>query len=307
MELFQDGAAFLFFNRRALRNPSSLIFTSSRIAANARIATMKLAPLSFLLASALALSTHPVAASTYTLLHRITPSTSWVPRATLDLTNATSSLQNELSSSQIESLHSAAWSADSAEQLYQVALQQDGVEVGYTSVKLCLLRQSHAELPTIDDEVVLTTRGTQVTGLAYRVRDIALGPDGCPIASDAKMAVVREQRRKERQRQLSRRRSSSPPPPPPSTPSLTLNTRLSVVNSAAVSKIALREAAKTNEDGTIHVPPPEKTFVQKYWFYAIPLVILLIMPDGGDERAQGAEGHASSEHRGQGMGAKQLK
>ncbi|EST07531.1 hypothetical protein PSEUBRA_002611 [Kalmanozyma brasiliensis GHG001] len=268
---------------------------------------MKLAPLSIVLGSALLLSTNPVAASTYTLLHRITPSTDWTPRATLELTNLTGTLQTTLDDAQIRSLHDQAWTANAGERYYQIALHEDGREVGYTSVKLCLLRQSHAELPSMDDEVVLTTRGMQVTGLGYRVRDIILGSDGCPVASDAKMALVREQRRKERQRQLSRRRSSTPPPPPPTNPTLALNTKLSVVKSAAVGKIALREAAKTNEDGTIHVPPPEKTFVQKYWYYAIPLVILLIMPDGGDERAQGAEGHASSEHRGTGMGAKQLK
>lgn len=268
---------------------------------------MKISTLSPFLVAGLALATHPAAAS-YTLLHRISTFSSnpeWSVRGTLDLSSNTTFLTNALSESDTKALHDSAWQPDAGDRYYQIALRDGEDEVGFTSVRLCLLRQSHAELPTLDDELTVTTRNNKVTGLSYRVLDITLGDDGCPIASAQKMSIVLEARRKERQRQLSRRRSSIPPPPPAS-PALEFNTKLVRKHTRPAPRVTTKQAAPTNEDGTIQVPPPEKTFVQKYWYYAIPLVILLIMPDGGDERAQGAEGHASSEHRGTGMGAKKL-
>ncbi|TKY86709.1 hypothetical protein EX895_004349 [Sporisorium graminicola] len=275
------------------------------------------------LLSLLAISSLPLAtATTYSVLHRVSSfstSPEWTVRGTIDLLdNATTSYTDVLASEEVKLLHEQAASPQGGELFYQVALspaadegkvEEQGL---WTSVRLCHLRQSHPDLPTIDDELSLTLRKQQVVGLHYRVLDIALDSSSCPTPSAHKYNQYKEEQRKQRQRQLSRRSRSpkSTPPPAPSSDAehLRFATTLHVTSSAppTAGKPTLKQAAPTNEDGTIQVPPPEKTFVQKYWYYAIPVVLLLIMPDGQDEKAGGAEGHASSEHRGTGMGAKRL-
>jgi len=40
---------------------------------------------------------------------------------------------------------------------------------------------------------------------------------------------------------------------------------------------------KFSDDGSEIKPPPEKTFIQKYWFYAIPIVFMIMTAGGGEE------------------------
>ncbi|KAJ9478384.1 ER membrane protein complex subunit 10 [Pseudozyma hubeiensis] len=289
---------------------------------------MKTAFVSSLLAAA-SLAILPAAAATldgapsYSVLHRITtldasssssPITSWTQRGTLEVSSFNTSFTNLLSASETKSLHDQAWQEKAGDLLYQLALVSSGAEMNedtglYTSVRLCHLQQTHRELPSIDDELLITLRSDSIVSLGYRIKDISLDHTNCPLPSDRKMSLVREERRKQRQRQLSRRRNSRSPatsPQQPTAEELKFNTAIKSVHSQKAAKLTLRTAQPTNEDGTVKVPPPEKSFVQKYWMYAIPVAILLIMPDGGDERDGGAEGHASSEHRGTGQGAKRL-
>ena len=267
-----------------------------------------------LLSAIAALSTVTSATPTYTLLHRITSFTStpdWSPRATLNLDANTTTLTNLLTGAQVESLQQQARSEDAKDLFYQVALQPEGgKEQLWTSVKLCHLRQSHQGLTDIDDELTLTVRSGDVVGLGYRIRDITLDASSCPVTTSTKLNKIAAEKRRQRQRQLSRRRSGKPASPPAPTPpaEAVFSTTIRQLTGTKASKLQLKQAAPTNEDGTIVQPPPEKSFLQKYWMYLIPVVLLLIMPDGSDDgKDQGAEGHASSEHRGTGMGAKRLK
>ncbi|GAC96431.1 hypothetical protein PHSY_004011 [Pseudozyma hubeiensis SY62] len=290
---------------------------------------MKTAFVSSLLAAA-SFATLPAAAATldggpsYSVLHRITtldasssssPITSWTQRGFLEVSSFNTSFTNLLSASETKSLHDQAWEGKASELLYQLALVPSGAEISedaglYTSVRLCHLQQGHRDLPSIDDELLITLRSDSIVSLGYRIKDISLDHTNCPLPSDRKMSLVREERRKQRQRQLSRRRNSrSPTTTPPQQPpveELKFNTAVKSIQPQKAAKLTLRTAQPTNEDGSVKVAPPEKSFVQKYWMYAIPVVILLIMPDGGDDREGGAEGHASSEHRGTGQGAKRL-
>ncbi|SJX61641.1 uncharacterized protein SRS1_12625 [Sporisorium reilianum f. sp. reilianum] len=270
------------------------------------------------LSAAVALSTLPLAtaSTTYNVLHRVasfSSSPDWTVRGTLELDNATSVYSNTLAAAEVAALHARAALPEASGLFYQLALtptssqgavEEDGM---WTSVRLCHLRQSHADLPTIDDELTLTLRNDHVLALHYRIRDITLDSHSCPLPTKHKWNQVQDEQRKARQRQLARRRGSKPAPAPPAQQAgVQFSTLVHIAAAHKAAKVVLKQAAPTNEDGTIQVPPPEKTFVQKYWFYAIPIALLLIMPDGQDERAGGAEAHASSEHRGTGMGAKRL-
>lgn len=264
-------------------------------------------------------------ATTYNLLHRISTfdsSPEWSLRGTLELPSAPTAggsnasagyaVEGKLSSEDVAALREKAYAAEAQEQWYSLAIsERDSQEVQLqTSIKLCHLRQSHPDLPTLDDEIILTLRGPNegkvVTGLSYRVLDIALDASGCPVTSAAKLNAVKEAAKKERQRQLARR-STRGKPPAVETPEFKFNTKVALKEAMAAPRVGLRQAMPTNEDGSVKVPEKEKTLLQKYWYYAIPIVILLIMPPGEDERKQGAEGHQSSEVAGRGMGAKQIK
>ncbi|PWZ00720.1 hypothetical protein BCV70DRAFT_199984 [Testicularia cyperi] len=296
----------------------------------------------------------------------------WSVRGTLDLTpqdpdsdsaagaqktadanaNATSDsssydLVSTLTSAEISQLHTAAWAPDSPGKLYQVALaplqtdpnQEPDLSAGSlsdipsTSVKLCHLRQSHKDLPTLDDRLRVYLRNGSPYNIVYGVLDITLGRDGCPVPSTEKLAVYKEQLRRQRQRDLarrSRRRSAQNKnknlPPSSSSSSLTdskeqdmaspesaagpatIVTKLELANPTTPRQPPLKLPLPTNEHGLPIPPAPEKSFLQKYWFYLLPLAVVIMLPaTEEDPEKQGAEGHASSQHPGSGMGAKRIK
>lgn len=262
-------------------------------------------------------------ATTYNLLHRISSfdsSPEWTLRGTFELPTTTAPavssnitatsvvIDGKLSNAEVMQLKEAAYQPDAGELWYQVAIapSTSTEPLLSTSVRLCHLRQSHPDLPSLDDELALTTRNTAITGLSYRILDITLSASSCPLTTTAKMQAIKEEAKRQRQRQLSRRRGSAPPPPPPTTPPFNFKTQVVLKEVAKAPVPGLKQALPTNEDGTVVQPVPEKSFLQKYWFYLIPIAILLIMP-AGDEDKGGAEGHASSEHVGTGQGAKRLK
>ncbi|CAG8525576.1 10094_t:CDS:10 [Acaulospora morrowiae] len=55
----------------------------------------------------------------------------------------------------------------------------------------------------------------------------------------------------------------------------------------------LTRALPLKEDGTVEKPPEEKSFLQKYWWYLIPILILLSTsgaPEEGQQRGRGGQG-----------------
>ncbi|CAG8453104.1 2688_t:CDS:2 [Ambispora leptoticha] len=52
----------------------------------------------------------------------------------------------------------------------------------------------------------------------------------------------------------------------------------------------LAKAAPLRPDGTIETPPPEKSFLQKYWIYIVPLLIVLLFGGGPEEEGQRGQG-----------------
>lgn len=292
---------------------------------------MKSTSFSLLAAAALALPWLSTAhATTYTLLHRISSfehTPEWSVRGRFELpsplpavvANATVepavAVTSALSDDDVVELRRRAAAEDAVDLWYQLALSpasDTAGEVLETSVRLCHLRQSSALLPTLDDELLLTLRphnpNPAITSFAYRVRDITLDATHCPSASPQKLARVQADQKKQRQRQLARRSRSTLKTAPVEQPKMpALHTKVSLKHTQTLARKTLKQALPTNEDGTVQTPPPEKSFLQKYWMYMIPIAILLLMPPGDDDRAKGAEAHASSEHAGTGMGAKHIK
>lgn len=259
-------------------------------------------------------------ATTFNLFHRITsPSVSgeWSLRATLNLdscslSNTSVMLNNQLSSEEVEKLKKAAYEDVAGERYYQVSLvpsssSTKSVGVGekglMTSLKLCHLRQSHPDLPSLEDELLLTLRSPQipstpnadvvVTGISYRILDITLSPPSfCPTLNPTKFNTIQSNLRK-----LRARRRGTPKTPDTPTP-FQFNTKLVNKEMERVKAIVLKQAMPTNEDGTVKEAENEKTFLQKYWFYLIPIAVLLIMPPGDEEPAKttaggGARGQAA--------------
>ncbi|SAM80086.1 uncharacterized protein UBRO_02305 [Ustilago bromivora] len=253
-------------------------------------------------------------AATYNLLHRITPSSEWSLRATIELdplslgTNSSLALSNKLSLTQVEGLKEEAYREDAGQRFYQVALTEargklaDGGEGEedslMTSIRLCHLRQSHPDLPTLDDELVLTLRPAcspspsdtwplTVTGLSYRVLDISLSPQSCPLRNPTKLNTMLSNARKLGAR---RRNPSSIPTEPQQ--GFNLNTKLITKHTQRVKGVTLKQAMPTNQDGTVKPAEKEKSFLQKYWFYLIPVAILLVMPPGEEEPKQSGTGGA---------------
>ncbi|CCF53474.1 hypothetical protein NDA11_006306 [Ustilago hordei] len=252
-------------------------------------------------------------AASYNLLHRINPSSEWSLRATIELdpislgTNSSLALSNKLSSRQVEGLKEEAYKEDAGQRFYQVALTEargkladgaEGEEVSLmTSIRLCHLRQSHPDLPTLDDELVLTLRPAYspspsdtwrltVTGLSYRVLDISLSPQSCPLGNPTKLNTMLSNARKVRAR---RRNPSSIATERQQ--GFNLNTKLITKHTQRVKDVTLKQAMPTNQDGTVKPVEKEKSFLQKYWFYLIPVAILLVMPPGEEEPKQsGARG-----------------
>ena len=128
------------------------------------------------------------------------------------------------------------------------------------------------------------------------MRDITLAHNGCPLPKSIK------------KRNLVRRRSAKPQPPSPHP--TRFDTHLLSTQPQHPPAPPLKQPLPTMQDGSIAQPPPEKSFIQKYWIYLIPVAILLLMPPAEDEKkdpAAGAEAHPSSSQPGNGQGARRIK
>lgn len=301
----------------------------------AGLTTLRMRSTSALLVAALGVLASLASATTtttrYDVLHRISSLDStpeWTLRATLDLSLLSSSsgvvdntssvaishvLENKLTVQQVEQLKRSAYDPAVAGKWYQLALspstsaQRVGEVELSTSIPLCHLRQSHVDLTAIDDQLSLTARhhassahanAITVTGLTYRILDITLDPSSCPLPSTRKLGALRALRKS--------LRSRSPSAPAHQQQAAQFHTQLSVHLPIPAPRLTLKNAQPTNQDGTLQEPPKEKSLLQKYWFVLIPIALLLFVPDDAG-RDTGAEAHPSSDHPGNGLGAKKLK
>ncbi|PWN51521.1 hypothetical protein IE53DRAFT_386107 [Violaceomyces palustris] len=81
------------------------------------------------------------------------------------------------------------------------------------------------------------------------------------------------------------------------------NTTLKVQLGQKFQRPKLRTPLPVKEDGTVEEPVKEKTFLQKYWMYLIPIAFLLILPPGGEEPSNADSGSTRSG----GNGARRLQ
>ncbi|KAJ3286453.1 hypothetical protein HK104_009034 [Borealophlyctis nickersoniae] len=66
---------------------------------------------------------------------------------------------------------------------------------------------------------------------------------------------------------------------------VTFKSKVEVAKPVEGARPILEQIVQATPDGK---PPPEKTFLQKYWMYILPIVIILVMGGGGEEpRAAG--------------------
>ncbi|CAD6906202.1 unnamed protein product [Tilletia controversa] len=239
--------------------------------------------------------------STFTLFHRSLSgagSSAWEPRAQITLTDRTTSLEPYLPpSASYEDLLLSSGSSGSvrdgpigrAEQAqalsdyYQLLLVQGtGAEaIGrsqaedgpLTSVKKCHLVSSSA---TLRDELVLqlassiSGRSRRPTAIAYSIPGLILGSDACPLLESGPYA--------KRWTELEG-----------------VNTTLRVGSPVFAAEPPLRAPIPVKQDGTPDTPPPEKSFLQKYWMYLLPILILMFIPSEAEH--SGSAEHDSSSNR----------
>ncbi|KAF8745971.1 hypothetical protein AX14_004265 [Amanita brunnescens Koide BX004] len=192
------------------------------------------------------------------LFHPKASSFEYAPRAQLPLDSAppfSPSLSDDISQ-QIRSLQDLSLDLDNA--LYQVALQRDGDQSDsqwdISSVKLCHL------LHATSDTIVLHTKGDDVHAIDYFVSPV-LHNGACP------------------KRKGKKRRGATP-----ATFSATsLNTTVITYSHKTSPLPELRTPPTLTTDGEPVKPVPEKTFLQKYWMYLVPLLIVLLISGGPED------------------------
>jgi len=166
-------------------------------------------------------------------------------------------------SQQIRHLQELNLDLDSA--FYHVALQRDGdqsdAQWDVSSVKLCHL--FHAT----SDTIVLRTKGADVHAIDYFVSPIPHN-GACP-------------KRKGKKKRSATTATFS---------NTVLNTTVITQTYKTSPLPELRAPPALTTDGEPVKPVPEKSFIQKYWMYIVPLVIMLLVSggpeDGQRQRAQ---------------------
>ncbi|EPS93549.1 hypothetical protein FOMPIDRAFT_1170418 [Fomitopsis schrenkii] len=217
------------------------------------------------------------------LFHRIvdpaSPDVPFVPRALLSVTGSGPAARASLAPAQnleADLAHFASAVHHTPGALYQVALERDADPSTWpiSSVKACYLPHSTSE----EFAVHLDSDGTPIAV------DYFVGPiphDGsCP------------------QHKRTGRKSNTMVPASSSSENESAPELLHTRNTTVVLKTptlpplpSLRVPPPLTPEGTPVVPPPEKTFLQKYWMYiAVAMVALLISPGGEEEKEGGGGG-----------------
>ncbi|KAK0551600.1 hypothetical protein OC845_002117 [Tilletia horrida] len=237
--------------------------------------------------------------SHYTLFHRSlstaagNTASSWAPRAHITLTVRSTALEPYLPPlATYEDLLAAAGGEGSVQSgplgkaehaqpwsdWYQLALvpgegsqaqahvrKDEGL---LTSAKKCHLVSTS---PTLEDDLVLhlASSGSPIA-ISYSVPGLVLNSDACPLPQSgpyAKRWTVIEG----------------------------VNTTVSVQVPSVAPEPPLRAPIPVKEDGTPEVPPPEKSFLQKYWMYLLPILIIMFIP--AEAEHSGSAEHDSSSNR----------
>ncbi|KZP00018.1 hypothetical protein CALVIDRAFT_319679 [Calocera viscosa TUFC12733] len=184
--------------------------------------------------------------------HRLlTPSspTAWSLRASLDISQSPPTYA--LAPSAAETLLEQ---AVGGEGVYQVALAEEGSreeDWPFAGVRAC-----HA-LSAESDTLLLR-----------------LSPSGAPYTLSYALSPA----------------PTSPSCPPSSAAAATLfqNTTIVVQLPDRIPPLALKVPPPLNDEGEIVKPEPEKSFIQKYWMYLLPVMLLLLISPGGEGEGGGA-------------------
>ncbi|KIL68092.1 hypothetical protein M378DRAFT_929836 [Amanita muscaria Koide BX008] len=162
-------------------------------------------------------------------------------------------------SSHVQRLRDADLDLDKA--YYQVALQRDGdvspTEWDVSSVKLCHLYHATS------DTITLYAKDGHVHALNYFVSPVPHN-GACLERNNSKKRVE-----KDTNLQLEK-----------------LNTSITLQSYSTPPLPELRTPPALTTEGEPVKPIPEKSFIQKYWIYIVPMVIALLM-SGGPEESQG--------------------
>ncbi|KAJ4478266.1 hypothetical protein J3R30DRAFT_3702996 [Lentinula aciculospora] len=141
--------------------------------------------------------------------------------------------------------------------LYQVALESEGADRDISSVKLC-----HIPLITSESIILHTPHSAQINtpyAIDYFVAPIP--DDGtCPRLSSGPAAL-----------------------PSPFHALSKLNTTIIHRPATLPPLPQLRTPPQLTAEGAPVQPPPEKSFVQKYWMYIVAVLFALMMTSGGAE------------------------
>ncbi|KAE8218560.1 hypothetical protein CF319_g7587 [Tilletia indica] len=253
--------------------------------------------------------------STFTLFHRSLSSagnsgeSAWQPRAQITLVDRTTSLEPYLPpSASYEDLLSSgsggsvrdgpigkAEQAQGLSDYYQLLLVQGtGTEAArqaddeagpLTSVKKCHLVSTSS---TLRDVLALhlpssiAGRSRSPTAISYSVPGLVLGSDACPLPQSGPYA--------KRWTEVEG-----------------VNTTIRVGSPVIAAEPPMRAPIPVKEDGTPDTPPPPKSFLQKYWMYLLPLLILMFIPSEAEH--SGSAEHDSSSNRAppRELAAKRLK
>ncbi|KAK0537480.1 hypothetical protein OC842_001626 [Tilletia horrida] len=253
----------------------------------------------------------------FTLFHRAFSSasssaaqttTAWQPRALVRLTQRTSTLEPQLPPAAAYEDLLLSGSAGSVQagplgkaehaqphsDFYQLVLvagtgpdalrRAEAGEGPLTSIKKCHLVSTE---PTLRDELSLhlPSAGTLAVpsssdadtdafrppvAISYSIPGLVLGTDACPLPQSGAYA--------KRWTEIEG-----------------VNTTIRVGTPVLAADPPLRAPIPVKEDGTPDTPPPEKSFLQKYWMYLVPILILMFIP--AEAEHSGSAEHDSSSNR----------
>jgi len=190
------------------------------------------------------------------LYHRLLSSSSpspWSLRATVDLSHPQAHYHPSPDAASVLLAESAA----GGEGVYQVALAVEGREEeewAWAGVKACFASSA------LSDTLILriSSSGEPYT-LSYAL-DPAPSSAHCPSVSVASASLFQ-------------------------------NTTILVRGPDRIPPLALKTPPQLSETGETIKPEREKSFIEKYWMYALPVLLLLLMSPGGEgEGGQAAAG-----------------
>ncbi|KAF8318124.1 hypothetical protein DL93DRAFT_430459 [Clavulina sp. PMI_390] len=149
--------------------------------------------------------------------------------------------------------------------LYEVALETPGVQPedwSFTSTKACFLSSRVSDSLAI----VVNGKGTPIS-LNYHIND-------APLSGACSSHGHSHHNHKHHHS-----------PSESSKFALFANTTVSVRRPNALQLPILKAPPILTAEGKVFVPPPEQSFIQKYWIYAVPIIFLMLFLPEDDQGA----------------------